>query len=439
MAVDWPTTAGLVLVLCAVGAGASILALWLRPAAPADGATRRMASGSRRWVRAVTAAQLAVVVPLLYMMGLTAFGFQRLAARDLGTRTTDILSAEVPLWRGEATIAEAARHVARLQPLLERVAAMPGVLQVAMASDRLGHLPTAGTISVRLPDRPEFERVVAQQAVVSGAYFRLLDIKMVAGTPFPDRIVGHTNWQDIYGGVIVDTTLAMMLAGTEDVVGRKVIIGFSPTTIIGVAAPVKARRPDEADQPRVYLRLSPNAALATNLLVRFSGSSAAMSQAVSDIVQQEMSTDGPVATVLLADELRRLQRPYRGMFELALTLAVVAGVFSLLGLIAAATYVLTRRRKEVAIRLAVGASSADIIRLCIRDVAWAMPLGVVTGLLAGVLLGRQLEGRLFAVSALDPLTLAASTVLMAGLVFAGFAVPSSRRVRGNLIDDLRTD
>jgi hypothetical protein len=92
-------------------------------------------------------------------------------------------------------------------------------------------------------------------------------------------------------------------------------------------------------------------------------------------VREEMGRPAPADTVLLADELRRLQAPYRGLYEIALLMAWVAAVLSLSGMFAVAAHVLARRRKEVAVRMAVGASGRSILRVCLRDVAWAMPIG----------------------------------------------------------------
>jgi ABC-type antimicrobial peptide transport system permease subunit len=351
------------------------------------------------------------------------------------------MSAEIPLWDtgGEFSFEAAAEHLTRLQLVLDRVAGLPGVEEVAVSADRLGFVPTVDTVRLRRAEQPESARITAQRAIVSGAYFRLLDIPTVAGRVFGDRVGTTIDWQDPFGGVVVDTTLATMMGGIDHIVGRQVIVGFTPTTVVGVVAPTKSRSPDEAVAPRVYLRYSPNAPLAQNLLVKFAGPHLPVSQAVARVVQQELGMTAPPATVLLADELARLQRPYRSLFTLALALASVAGGLALLGLLAVARYALARRRKEAAVRLAVGATPISILRLCLRDVVWAMPVGCGAGLVLGVQLGRQLESRLFGVSATDPLALLASTLGMTMLMIIGFAIPVRHLVRSNLLPALRDE
>jgi ABC-type antimicrobial peptide transport system permease subunit len=120
-------------------------------------------------------------------------------------------------------------------------------------------------------------------------------------------------------------------------------------------------------------------------------------------------------------------------------MAWVAAVLSLSGMFAVAAHVLARRRKEVAVRMAVGASGRSILRVCLRDVAWAMPIGIAAGLGAGVLLGRALEHRLYSVAAVDPAMLVAATLLMAGILVCGAVLPVRRALRTNLLDALRSD
>lgn len=436
---DIPLIAALIASLC-VGAGATT-AIWLRLTTQATRACQvgRVVNSGARWTRIAVAAQLAVVVPLVYLLGLAADGFHALAGRDLGMRTADVLSAEIPLWQGAATFEEATRHLVRLSSLLNRVSALTGVQDVALSSDRLGFRPSVATTRIRLAGRPDSDRIDVQQAVVSGAYFRLLDIEVVAGRTFDERVPTEIDWQDVHGGVVVDTTLAALLGRGEGVVGRTVVVGFTPTMIIGVVAPIKSRRPDEPVEPRLYLRLSPSAPLATNMLVRFSGPASPVAQRVAGAVQQEMNTVAPAATVLLADELARLVSPNRGMYEIALLLASVAGTLSVLGLFAVATYVLARRRKEAALRIAVGASSLNILRWCLRDIAWATPAGLALGLMVGVLLGRALELRLYGIVAVNPATIVQSTVVMAGMVGVGFALSVRRLLHSDVLAALRDE
>lgn len=437
IAMNARTAVTVVALLCAAVAILTALTIRSRVLAPNARDDDRIVRGGAFWGRVMAAAQFAVVAPMLYLLGLSAHGFHALAGRDLGYRTDDILSAHVPTWSGESTVEEAARHLARLQPLLDRVAALPGVEEVALSADRLGFVPTGDRIRVRLAGTSATDMVRAQRSIVTGAYFRLLGIQRVAGDVFDDRVTTQPDWQDIYGGVVVDTTLAAMLGRGADVIGRRVVVGFSPTRIIGVVEPIRARRPDEPVEPRIYLRLGPTAPFASNLLVRFAGTPGPVVQAVASAVQDQMRTAAPADTVLLADELTRLQSPYRGMYELAMLMASVAAVLCLSGMFAAATYMLVRRRKETAVRIALGASGGSILRLCLGEMAWAMPLGTACGLGLGVLLGRQIESRLYGVDPIDPMALVASALLMVGILLLATALPVRYLLRSNVVDALR--
>ena len=438
---DWRVALAVVLVLSTsmLLLTAGMLGLRARSSGAVVPGPARLARGGARSTRVMAAVQLSVVTPVLYVLGLSAESFHALATQDLGYRTENVLSAQVPLWSGAPTIAESTRYVSRLQPLLDRVAAIPDVREAAFSDDRLGFVPTADRIGVRLEGTSEREAVVAQRNTVSGAYFRLLGIRQVSGDIFGDGVRSGVNWKDIYGGVIVDTTLATALGHGADVVGRRVVVDFSPTTIMAVVAPIRSRHPDEAIEPRVYLRLSPNAPFATNLLVRFTGPAAPVAQALAAAVHEQMGTEAPADTVLLSDELRRLQRPYMGVYQLSLVMAWVASVLCLSGMLAVATYVLTRRRKEVAVRMAVGASRGNILRLCLLDIGWAMPVGMALGLSTGVTLSHEAGSRLFGVADADPRVLVGTLLIVAGVLLCAAVVPTRNALKTNLSDALRSD
>jgi predicted permease len=403
--------------------------------------TRRHAARSTRWI---VAAQFAAAAPVLYMLGLAATSFHALLSTDLGYRPTSVVSAQIPprheVFDDEGfSFESAARYVSRLQQLLDRVAAMPGIHSAAVSSDRIGYTPTAGFTRVRRRDAGEDGFVAADEAIVSGAYFDVLDVPIVAGRAFGERARLAMDLSDGYGGVVIDEALAQALGEGEDMVGRGVIVDFTPATVVGVVGSVRSRRPDEPSRPRVYLNVSPATSAATNLLVRFSGDAGPIRRAVSLAVQEEFGTAGPADSVLWAEELARLQAPYRGRYELLALMGWIAGTLTAAGTFGVVSYTVARRRRELAVRMAVGATRGRILWVCLRDVLAASAVGIAVGLLGGVVLGRQAADLLYAVTPMEPAVLASIIALLLLVVVAGAAFPIRDAWKTDVAAVLRQD
>jgi hypothetical protein len=379
---------------------------------------------STRWI---VAAQFAVATPVLYVLGLAAYSFHSLIAADMGFQPDSVMSVHLPRMpasNGDGFSFEAnARNVARLQGLLDRVAVGSNVEGAAFSSDRLGFVPTAGSVRLRLPEARPDDYLIAQRAVVSGGYFELLRIPVLAGRTFDPRMSQTVDRTDPFGGVVVDAVLAGALARGQNVVGRKVIVDFTPATIIGVVGAVRARRPDEPVQPRIYLSASPAVVLPTNLLVRFEDPVEPVRRAVGQAVQAEFGTPAPPDSVLLADELTRLQGSYRGRYELLSLMGWIATSLCVAGTFGVGAYTVARRRRELAVRMAVGASRQRILWACLRDLVIASAAGIAVGLGGGVLIGRQAAHLLYGVLPTDPLIIACILVLLTVAVLAGAALP----------------
>ena len=397
----------------------------------------RRAGRSTRWI---VAAQFAIATPILYVLGLAGYSFHALVATDVGYRLENIFSVQVPAFPAEQFSFEvAARHVTNLHGVLDRVASIPGVAAVALSSDRLGFSPTGGRVRVRLGGASSQEFVIAQRADVSAEYFELLGIPTIAGQTFVGRSRSDVDWKNVYGGVVIDSTLAAQLGNGADVIGRELIVNFTPATILGVVRQIRSRRPDEPVESRVYLPLSPAAPFATNLLVRCAGSSEPVRRAVSAAVKDHFNTPAPADTVLLTDELLRVQESYRGPYELLSLMGWIGIVLCVAGVFGVGTYAVGARRRELAIRMAVGASRWRILWVSQRDLLVASTIGMSIGLTVGILLGRAASSRWFAVTPMDPLLIAGLMALFVFSVLIGAALPIRDAWRTEVSSALRDE
>jgi ABC-type antimicrobial peptide transport system permease subunit len=173
----------------------------------------------------------------------------------------------------------------------------------------------------------------------------------------------------------------------------------------------------------LYVHISPAASFATNLLVRFEGPPDPTRRAVSLAVQSELGTSAPVYTVLLTEELDRLQGGYRGRYQLLSVMGWIAAILSGLGMFGVGSYTVARRRRELALRMAVGASRGRILSACLSDLIIAASVGVAAGLTTGVLMGRSANHLLYGVTPWDPIVFGGVLSLLGAMVVAGAFMP----------------
>lgn len=414
---------------------------WLT-GAQTNTSAHRHAARSTRWIVAL---QFAVATPVLYVLGLAAASFHALVSSDLGIRLDSVVSVQVPPRYAAFDDEDApyfelsTRYVNRLQLLLDRTLVLPGVRAAAVSADRVGFRPLTHAVSVRRRDAGEAGFVGAERAIVSGAYFDLLGVPVVSGRVFDDRVKTIMDWSEGFGGVVIDEALARELGRGEDMIGRDLIIDFTPASVIGVVGSVRSRRPDVPAGPRIYLNVSPATTGATNLLVRFAGAPGPVRRTVGLAVQEEFGTAGPADSVLLTDELARLQAPYRGRYELLALMGWIAATLTIAGMFGVASYTVARRRRELAVHMAVGASRRRILWVCLRDVLAASAVGVTVGLIGGVFLGRQAADLLYAVRPVDAVVVAGIVVVLMLVLAAGVAFPVRDAWKTDVAAVLRRD
>jgi putative ABC transport system permease protein len=230
--------------------------------------------------------------------------------------------------------------------------------------------------------------------------------------------------------------------GTRIVI-RGVTTGGAPLPvreIVGVARQVK-ERPDEAEaQPHVYVPIAQDAPWQASLVVQpAAGPASALTAAVRAAVAS-VDKGRPVALVRTmaaigreATALARFRAVLVATFAgLALTLAVV-GVFGVLA------YSVQQRVREFGVRIALGATTANVLRLVFASTARVITAGVLAGLIAAAILGRSIASFLFGVNPLDPVTFASVALLLALTATLATAVPALRAARVDPIVVLRDE
>jgi putative ABC transport system permease protein len=356
----------------------------------------------------------------LICAGLLIRSFVKLLNVDPGYQAENLLTARIalpPRYRDDA------QRVQFYERVLQRVAALPGVASVGVTS----HLPLTGynmgaglRVEGRAP-QPGGVEVLAPIARVNADYFRTMGIALRAGRFFGDGDIAGAP-----GVAVLSETLAHKLFPDEDPLGKRFSIGDRSTTVIGVVNDIRYTGLDGEVEQAVYLsyRQLPRAGMA--LLLRSTAEPSNLAPALRSAVH-EVDPALPVYDVVTMEErlsnsvaARRFNLLLLGGFAaLALLLACV-GVY---GVIA---YIVTGRTQEVGIRMALGAQSADVVRLFIKQGMALVMLGVGIGLLGAYALTRVMSSLLFGVSANDVGTFAGVTMLLSLVALLACYLPARR-------------
>ncbi|MGE3190694.1 MAG: ADOP family duplicated permease [Vicinamibacterales bacterium] len=390
-----------------------------------DGPT---ATGSRRggWARgALVATQVAVSLALLVSAGLLVRILRAQAALDVGFDTERLMVGAVD---GAGLGLEPDRWRAYYRDTLARLRALPGVsgATAAVIVPLDGNSESRGVrIDGYTPPDGRTSTSVAANLVAPG-YFEVLGVPLRAGRTFDDRDAGG---QAAPVAVVSEAMARRFWSG--DPVGRRIDLGAGvpPVTVVGVVGDTVVGSLGETPRPVLYMPLGAMVSANLSFLVRTTRSGEGLAPAV----RRELRAADPRIRVLFAMTYAELRQAplFAGRVLAAVSTAfgALALALALVGLYGVVTYSVTERRREFAVRLALGAGTGDIVRGVLTRSLGAAGLGVVAGLAAAAGLARLLGGFLVGIPALDPWTYGA----LAALVLTGSAVaayvPARRAAR----------
>jgi putative ABC transport system permease protein len=414
-------------ILIATAVPSFVAARWLVVAPPASSlprATSRLA-GSHRVLLGV---QLAACLTLVFCGFLLEQTVWRLTSQPLGFDPRDLVVVRfTPTTRppvGAGNQRDIFKTAAYIDALVESVRRLPGVTAAAAVRDApfASHVRTSEFL---LPGDAVPSRV--QVNGVSNAYVQTMRLRLVAGRTFEPS---DSAWVPGTGtvNVVVSESLARQL--NRRAVGEKLFYGprKQPHLVIGVVEDVKQENYRDDDLPAVYIL--PNVFDAfESLILRFSPgitvSAAAIRRAVEEFDPTIVVTAvDPVESLLersLAAEALRARSAE--LFGAAAVFLAVAGLY------ATGRRAADQRRKECAVRLALGAGTPDIARLLGRDALISAVIGLVIGVPLSLAGGYGLRHVLFGVSATQPLALAAGVGCLFGTVVIAMAQPIWRMAR----------
>jgi predicted permease len=396
-------------------------------------------SGARsRRVRAtLVVAELALSVVLLVGAGLLLVSFQRVLDVSPGFEPQHVVVAQIA--RSGST-PEVLRFY---DQLLERVRALPAVEAAALGTPpplsgldgRVGFQIEGRTGQSPIPVR-------ARPRIVTPAYFTTLGIPLVRGRVVTDRDV-----ESAPAVVIINAAAARLYWPNENPIGKRITFAYGVRVepqwieIVGVVGDVKHAGLEADTDPEAYLpyrqTFIPGMVQRLSVVLRTHARLSTIAPALR-AATIEIDRNQPVGTIsamedLLADSVA----PRRLNLWLVAAFAVVALVLTAAGLYGVMSYLVAQRTHEIGMRMALGASRADVLRLVLRQ-AGAMTLaGIAIGLVGSLALTRLLTTLLFGVSATNPLVYGGVALLLAVVALVAVAIPSSRATRVDPLTALR--
>ena len=402
--------------------------------------TRSTSHGSRRTRNALLVAEIAVALMLLFGAGLTLRSFASLRRTDPGFRAEGLVLAQIDLPVRYAKDTDLDRYYRMLSHALESV----GSAEAVAIGAPLPFSHEGIRTSVHVAGQPVSPALSAARIQsVSPSYLATMGIPLVRGRNFTAADDQETSAPT----VIVSQEFVKKLFPNEEPIGKRIDIGISsfdsktPSTvceIVGVAGDIRRDSLAREVAPAMYVPIGRLPVGIVGVVAR----SRAPGALLPELRQTILGIDPDLPPTLLSpmaplmDETIRTQR----MLMIVLGLfAALALVLSIIGVYGVMSYSVTQRRREIGIRVAVGARLDQILALVLGESLRLAALGVAIGVAASLAAARLLRGLIFGVSESDPMTLVAVAALLVVVTVAASFVPAWRATRVDPMEALRDE
>jgi putative ABC transport system permease protein len=384
----------------------------------------------REWM---VAFEVCVSLVLLIGAGLLVRSFALLERTSPGFHSENVLTAFVSL--PVAQYREPAQRAAFARAVLERVRTIPGVRSAATI-DFLPYNGGPGSGGVEIaghPRNPNEPQQIIWQTRASPGFFETLGIPLLRG-----RDIAASDEQGSPGAAVIDEITAAKLFPNADPIGQQVTVPLAKSifTVVGVVGATKSRSLSAPPGPRIYY-FGPQVPFGSLAIVL---KSVYDPLALVPAVRHEVAaidSDLPVDVLtmdqILADSLSR----QRFSIQLMAVFAALAGLLAAIGIYGVLAYLVDQRRREFGIRIALGARSADVLALVLRQGLVPVVAGLIAGIAGALGLTRLLKSLLYEVSATDPLVFSAVSIGLMAVSLAAMFIPALRATRVHPLDALR--
>jgi putative ABC transport system permease protein len=403
-----------------------------------DGGRSTTESPSRRRGRSIlVVAELSLAMVLVAGAGLLVKSLWRMRQVDLGINAERVLSMGFTLrgerYRDDAQVREVCER------LVEQVHGLPGI-RAAAISNSLPPNETDFSSEFYIEGRPVPKAAdIAFYGIVSPEYFKALEIPVSRGRVFTD-----SDTREAPRVAVINETFRRRFFGVEDPLHSRINTG-SPAEpnwlqIIGVVADVKYNGITEDVQPLIYQTLDQQPTAGGFLVVKSDvNDPMGLVGSIRNEIKK-LDPDLPVTNVATMEERLstsvaqpRFRTTLIGLF------AIVALVLACVGVYGVISYSVAQRTHEIGIRMALGASGIDVLRMVVRQAMLMAGAGVVLGLSISFALTSLMVKLLFGVAPRDPVTFIATATLLAGTAILASYIPARRASRVDPLIALRSE
>ena len=394
----------------------------------------------RAWLRqGLVASQVALALLLLVAAGLFMRSLQEAATADVGfnVRNVDTLQIDTRIG-GYKTDAEGMRAI---ESLRDRFLSVPGVTAVGASrmvplfSGRLGlgALRAPGYVGADGSDR-----VDAGWDTVSTGYFDALEIAVTRGRAFDARDREGSTYV-----AMVNETMAERLWPGEDPIGKQLVQQVSRNEertlqIVGVTAPTKGASISEPPSNFIYVPLAQQYLADVTFFVRRADDNSRLADLRRAVIALDPNL--PVIHTQTLEQATTLALlPQRLAAWIAGSVGTIGLVLAALGLYGLTAFSVTQRRREIALRMALGATRPNVLSLVMGQAARLALVGTAVGLALAVGVSQLLDSLLVGVATVDPLAFSVATVVMVGALLLATWVPARRAAATDPMNALRTE
>ena len=407
--------------------------------------------GSQRVGRAIVAAQIAITLVLVIGAGLLGRSLMKVLEVNPGFRVDKIVAMDVSLpWVDD--VKERAPQGVFFSNLIDRLSRIPGVRDVGAASalPMTGGLPDGMFLLMTQNEVPQaasgLEALFQQKersgtadfGVATDGYFRVLGIPLIRGRMFDERDAPNAPHV-----AVISESLAHDRWPHQDPIGHTIEFGnmdgdIRLLTIVGIVGDTHEYGLDEPARPTVYVNLfqRPRAEMTVTMLsdadTRLVSSAArGILRELNPEIPAKLQTFQQVYSASLGS--RKFNVILIGFFGITALLLAAAGVFGVMA------YSVSRRTREFGVRVALGATAGNVLRMVLGQGMRTILIGVAIGIVGSFALTRAVSSLLFGVTATDPVTFSAVTLLLIGVALLACYIPARRAMKVDPMVALRDE
>ncbi|HUI57856.1 MAG TPA: ABC transporter permease [Bryobacteraceae bacterium] len=380
----------------------------------------------------LVAAEMGLAVVLLIGAGLMVRSVVRLLAVDPGFRPEGVITMQLSAPSSSYSTDEKLAAFARA--LLDRVRAIPGVTAASITNK----LPLKGgwNGTVIVEGKPYsanvWEGPLVETSFVQPGYFQAMGIPLRAG-----RVFTESDLKKGSTAVIANQTFTRQFLPNENAIGRRVSQDREPPhwyEIVGVVGDALQRNLAQPPMPELYWpEVSPYMTLVAHTTLSPTGLIEPIRREVAAI-----DRDVPISEVhTMQDVLETSSAPARSYMRLIALFAAVALALASIGIYGLVSFTTSQRRHEIGIRMAMGATTFDIVKMALGSASKLVLGGVAAGVFGALILTQYLRSLLYAVSRFDPITFIAVPMFLAAVALAASLIPALRTGRVDVAAALR--